>query len=222
MPNACSNVILIIQVRRSGWPVAVVAAMSILMLLSGCWVSENPFFRQEDIIQDPRIVGSYSDQSTGTTWSVDPPVTDHGYYPITLTDKGHGSPARISLQGVLFRVGRHTFLNLIPKDDSGMRHIPGSPPTLSEVLHDVVFSRRGVVFKIEIVDRGVRVWIPDREAIEGVLAKERKLRTTLEMDGSLLVLNEPTIRLHALLERHPDLFNKGGDLMAKESAAKQK
>jgi hypothetical protein len=98
----------------------------------------------------------------------DPPVTDHVYYPITLTDKGYGSPTRISFQGVLFRVGQHTFLNLIPSNDSGMRRIPGSPPTLSEILHDVVFARRGVVFRIEIVDRGVRVWIPDREAIDPI------------------------------------------------------
>lgn len=146
-----------------------------VILFSGCFTSESPFYEEKQIVQDDRIIGTYEDRQDQSSWYVVRSQDAPGKYRLLLTDGGN---AQSELVGTLFRLDNILYLDLFPLSDSGMRHDAGGPPTVSELVHLTLYERRHLVVKIELSDTNCVFWIPSRKGIAEAaeLAPELKMK----------------------------------------------
>jgi len=129
-------------------------------LVTGCFTCEAPFYEDNQIVQDERIKGTYENakdgKKDGSVWTFKLGIDFEGKYDVLVED----GAVSVELVGTLFRLEKQLFLDLYPLHDSGVRHVAGGAPTVSEVIRSTMYERRHVVWKVDVSDTGLTYWFP--------------------------------------------------------------
>jgi hypothetical protein len=137
-------------------PTAILVAAS--FCLSGCLTCEEPFYKDEDLFQDDRIVGTYSSQSKEDPESYcvvqERPVgtARKGHYLIVFHE---GTTASISFDAALFKVGTKSFLDLTLAAQSGSVRNPGGPPGTIEILSAILPKPYHLLVSVKLTEKGL-------------------------------------------------------------------
>jgi len=194
------------------------------VLLTGCFTSVDPVFDDNQIVNDPRIEGHFTNQAQDgnalkSTWWVRPSVDFQKHYEVWVTD----GPATIELIGTLFRLDKSLYLDLYPMHDSGQWHKPSEPQTESEMLHSVVFDPRHLIWKVEISDSSISYAVPTRNGVGQAVGLLPELRTSVRAAGELAIILLPKSKKDAqeCLRKfgdNPKIFDWKGKLIKKPEA----
>ena len=193
-------------------------------LLSGCLISEAPFYEEKQIVQDSRIEGVFTNtgsqtgqpRADGSVWYIEKKADAPGKYRVTLTD----GDATVELVATLFRLEGTLFLDLFPIRDSGMNHVPGGV-TATEFLHGVMFQPRHVVWKVEFSTNGVAYSFPAGNGAAAAAKKAPELQSKMNPDAAIILLpNSPKESQKYLIQFAKDssVFNYRGELMRKKGS----
>jgi hypothetical protein len=166
-------------------------------LLGGCLVSSNPFYDAHAIVQDDRFVGLYPNDETQSVWEVTKTSAPPGRYRLILHERGTQS----EYTGTLFEIGKATFLDVFAEKAADIPRDPGGPPTAGELLKELTADRRHVVFRIEVGDGALALWVALPNNLATLLDKEPQLKRT-EHEEQFLELLEPTQTLQKLLTKY--------------------
>jgi len=169
-----------------------------LVFLTGCLTSPNPFYSQSDVIQDNRIVGDYYPQSD-TRFRIEKDRKNDGRYIVRVTEGSTKEDHWIEFAGTLFKLGTNTYLDLNPRTNSAPLHIPGNPPTLTEMLHAITHQSLHLVVRVCFSDKGVGISVAkDR----GLFALARKAGLTADsIREEVMRLDLPTAELRKILAK---------------------
>jgi hypothetical protein len=155
--------------------------------LSGCFRSQSPFYENEQIVQDDRIVGTYEDRPSESTWWVSRSQDFPGKYQLLLKDDN----ATAELVGTLFRLNDILYLDIFPIKDSGMRPDPGGPPTTSELVHSILYQPQHLVWKVELSETNFVFWSPSKRGISQALKIAPELKPKSGSMAETLTLQLP-------------------------------
>ncbi len=92
---------------------SILALAALIGALAACVPSLQPFYSQNDIVFDPALVGSWSQDNSSESWKYE--KNGEKSYTLTYTDK-NGQEGRF--EATLFNLGEHRFLDLFPEGDS--------------------------------------------------------------------------------------------------------
>ena len=180
--------------------------MQLVCLCSGCFQSENPFYRESDIVTDKRLEGRYGSTTSGTN------ATPSSSYVVKLGTNRHYNIKFLEadkwadLDAVLFKCGTNLFLDVKRVADNGVNSEPAIGPSSGmEILHMATIFEAHFVLRIRFVGDGVQS--------SGVLhgnplyfALQRhpnlKYKTSTKgepIDPHIRIITNSTEELHALL-----------------------
>lgn len=125
------------------------AAASVCFLLGGCLTSTAPFYLDDQIVQDERLLGTYPNRNAGHTWIVEKSLDEPKKYVATLKNGGGWSTYWLTL----FKIGNTLFLDAYPKTDSSVARDPGGPPTMSEIMRELTCQKLHVVLLVVPTDK---------------------------------------------------------------------
>lgn len=91
--------------------VAAPVILALALALSACIPSVQPFFTAENVVSDPALPGAWRADDNSMTWIFE--ARDDQGYRLRVTEE-HDKHGEFNAH--LFRVGGHTFLDLIPAD----------------------------------------------------------------------------------------------------------
>lgn len=95
------------------FPAASLGALTgTLLLLAGCIPSVHPFFTEQDIVRDPRLLGPW--QCEDEHWGFAAAPENDGSCVLTVEDTGKGKRSALTAQ--LFKLGDDLFLDLSPRE----------------------------------------------------------------------------------------------------------
>lgn len=171
--------------------------ISVAALLGGCLVSSNPFYDTHAIVQDDRFVGHYSNDEAQSVWEVTKTGAPPGRYRLILHERGTQS----EYAGTLFKIDQSTFLDVFAEKVADIPRDPGGPPSPGELLNEFISGRRHVVFRIEVRDDALTLWVALPNDLASLLEKEPQLKRGKEKE-SFLILLEPTKTLQSLLAKY--------------------
>jgi len=180
-------------------------AALLLLLVSGCLTSHNPFYLEQDIIQDQRFVGTFaSDDSELKVTICDAGILDKCYY-VDFDEGGKSSDYRATL----FKIGDSIFVDLIPTNENAIvEQYREGAPTVSGLLryisHDGKVSsltRLHILFRVSLSEQKL-VCFGARKSEDPLnhIAKDSGLKSHDNGDGT--VLDESTARIRSLVERY--------------------
>jgi hypothetical protein len=128
----------------------VIFILTIYSFLTGCFLSHEQAFENEDIIVDDRIVGEYEAYRDGKKfegkWIIEKSLGNRSNYSLSLKDKDSFQ----ALTGTLFEINGVKFLNLEPRSNGAYRKGNEAGPTQSELLFYATHERYHVIWKVEI------------------------------------------------------------------------
>jgi len=90
------------------------AIFGMAVLATACIPSVNPFYTEKDVVFDARLLGKWEakgDTNDVTTWTFEKSADKA--YKVVVTEKDNKQGV---LEGNLFKMGDHLFLDLIPAD----------------------------------------------------------------------------------------------------------
>jgi hypothetical protein len=163
------------------------------LLLAGCFTSIDPIFDDSQIVEDPRIEGRFLNQDSQgrpqkTGWLISRSGDFAKRYEVTVDD----GPARMQLIGTLFRLDGTLFLDLYPRQDSGVRHEPAGAPTETEMLHSAVYEQRHLIWKVELSDSELTYSFPTRNGAARALTPDAPdLQANVRRQGELAIVLLP-------------------------------
>jgi hypothetical protein len=202
-----------------------------LIISAGCFTSDGPVYEDSQVFQDKRIEGEFdnganfskgpSPKKDGSIWMIAASPEEKGKYEVWVKEGN----AQIDLRGTLFRLGSVAFLDLYPLRDSGMYHVGGDPPTVTEIIHTTMFQRRHIIWKVELSDSEVTYWFPFGNGVTAALKKAPELKHKSDNDASLIILPESQKEAQSYLRQfatNSDVFNYKGQLIRKKQPAESK
>lgn len=162
------------------------------LLLVSCVPSVNPFYRADDVVYEPALVGEWLDGDE--TWEFER-YQDEDSYRLTYSDGDDSG----SMRATLFRLGDHRFLDLIAEniefaDDQW------------ELIEFSVFPGH-VVMHVAEIGPSLRLALFDLDWIEALLESNPRALEHTVFDDRIL-LTGSTRELQQFLKRYVD----GGEL----------
>ena len=145
------------------------ATASVCFLLGGCLTSTAPFYLDDQIVQDERLLGTYPNRNAGHTWLVEKSksLDEPKKYVATLKNGGGWSTYSLTL----FKIGNTLFLDAYPKTDSSVARDPGGPPTMSEIMRELTCQKLHVVLLVVPTDKKLEFRMLSRKGMEYLLKR---------------------------------------------------
>jgi hypothetical protein len=156
------------------------------IIISGCFMADNKFYLDNDIITNSHVVGKFrSANSITNIQSSTPSLTFE-----TGANKHYIGTYRegenwIKLDIVLFQLDTNIFLDIHRLDDSGESHNPGQNEPNFNLLRGLLIGCQHCVFRIAIKDNQIEFRVP----VNDFLSMTKK---TSEMNTSP-ILNFPKL-----------------------------
>jgi hypothetical protein len=89
-----------------------IALASVVVLLSACIPSVNPYYTEKDVVFDPRLLGTWGDPGDSKeSWRFE--AADEKAYKFSVTEEGGKAG---SFEARLFKLKGQLFLDIIPKE----------------------------------------------------------------------------------------------------------
>ena len=166
------------------------AAGLLLTLLAGCVpVAINPFYTDEDLFKDPRLVGQWTDPEGDVTWRF-ADAADKGYRLTLKEDSGTGF-----YEARLFKLDDHTFLDLTQDTEA----LETSLKTNSAIG---LMVRTHFVGRVRWAGEQIKIgWLSTDWLEKQMQEKPDLLAHQTPKDGPML-LTGSTRELQAFLRRH--------------------
>jgi hypothetical protein len=192
-----------------------------LVLLSGCFTCEVPFYEDSQIVQDARLEGTYDNSRDGakdeSVWTIKRSMNHEGKYDVSVKDED----VSVELVATLFRLDKQLFVDLYPLHDSGVRHVAGVP-TVSEAIRSTMYERRHVVWKVEFTDAGLTYWFPHGHGVAVVWRQAPELKPPSVDERQTIRLPPNTKDAQKYLKRFvgdPAVFGYKGELLRRKKDA---
>jgi hypothetical protein len=154
----------------------------LILAVSGCLTSTNPFYKAEQVIKDDLLIGTYVDKRAGHMWTIKSNENDRNCYIATLRQGEAWSNYTLTL----FRIGDVTYLDLFPEDDSSLARDPGGPPTMSQIMKSLTAQPLHFVVLVDISKDGLSVSSSTREGLRNLFKQRPDLRRYRRGDSLLL------------------------------------
>ena len=177
-----------------------------VLLCSGCFQAENPFYRESDIVTDERLEGRFGGATTGNSPTpsdsfVVKPAKDR-HYSITCREGDKWA----ELDAVLFNCGTNLFLDLKKVADNGVNSQPAVGPSSGmEIIQIATMGGAHCVLRVRFVDDGIQSsGVLDGNPLYTVLKRHPNLKYKTSIDGQpiaphIRIITNTTEELHALL-----------------------
>ncbi len=178
--------------------IAVPCALLSLFII-GCLPSLHPFYTEDDVFFDEKLIGSFSDgkpeSQKDETWQF--AKADDNLYQLEIS-VAKGEPGRIEvvgeLQGRLFKLGEHTCLDLAPDFDLLQDNFSG--------WYSTGFIAGHLIFKVHKIDEnGLVMSAPEHDWIGKHLEKNPKALAHRK-ENERLALTAPTAELRKFFLKH--------------------
>lgn len=173
--------------------IALLVVLGSMVLSTACVPSINPFCTDADAYTDTNLLGTWTDEAEGETWTF--VYHDDNHYLLTYTDDT-GKTAAFTAR--LFKVGDRSFLNIQP-----LRRGAKENSFYSEHLLSL-----NSVYLISINGKAGRLGYLDPAWLKAKLAKDPTALAHTVVDDEI-VLTETTANLKSFLATHantPDAF----------------
>ena len=155
--------------------------------LTGCLVSKEPFYLNDQIELDHKIEGFYPNKQDESTLLIRPSMDYDEHYDIVVQD---GKQVTISLVGTLFAFNNVHYLDLFYNSDTGIRHDAASPPTVSAVIRYLMFEPYHLLLRVELADDSLTFWCPSRKSITEAIKSDSNIK--MKRGGDTILFDEPT------------------------------
>lgn len=181
------------------------APLLFVFLLAGCLTSPNPFYNENDIIQDPHFVGIFTDDDLGLTVTISSDKIPDKRYLVRLAEGGRTSDYRATL----FKLKDSVFVDLIPISEGKVseQYREGAPTAsglLQYVSHDGKVrssTRLHVLFRLSLSDKGIECFGAKKfDDPSNPITKDPRLKFHANGDG--VVLEESTVILRSIVESY--------------------
>jgi hypothetical protein len=167
---------------------------AVLMLLSGCLTSPNPFYTTKDVFQDDRILRAQVED--GVVIQKHP--EEKGAYLFHFCD-GTNRTKWAEFTARLFTAGTNTYVDLFPYNDFSLDRVPGVPPSGFDTIRSITRQPVHSVLRIEITDEAIAYSLPQKRAVAEFVQRHPAF-TNYVRDESTLLLPLSSPELHKLLE----------------------
>ncbi len=143
-------------------------AVAVMLVVSGCLTSEEPFYQEGDIKTDDRLIGTYQLEKEQTSWSIQKDLDHPDRYLVTLASDM--KPCVMRFSGVLFQVGTNRFFDMLPMLES-CDHVAGSTPGPIEIMQGITLQPLHLVVRMDATTNGLRYGVVDQQALLATAAK---------------------------------------------------
>jgi len=185
---------------------------TLVLLLAGCLPSVNPFFTENDLVFDPRLLGEWQ-----TPKDQDDPPTEWQFergegkaYKLTVVEK---KTKRGEFSAHYFKLGKEGFLDLIPsKCDFA--------PEQADLVSFAVFPGH-LLLRITQMEPELKIAGCDYDWLQKTLeANPKTLSHHKEENSLVLMADTPDLQKFVLAHLgEGELFNKPGVLLRKTASA---
>jgi len=197
------------EAMKTRFPAAACALLALLVI--GCLPSVHPFYTADDVFFDEKLIGSFADGESKTekdeTWRF--MKADDNRYQLEIS-VAKGEPGKIEvvgqLQGRLFKLGKHTCLDLSPDMDLLQDNFSG--------WYSSGFIPGHLIFKVHGVDdSGLVMSAPEYDWI-GDFLKKNPDSLAHRTENDRLVLIAPTKKLRRFfLEHEGEIWAEPGKMI---------
>jgi hypothetical protein len=161
-------------------------ALGLVMLLAGCVPSLHPLYTEEDLVYDPALVGTWTEEESEDTWTFRE-LGDEAYE-LIYTEKG--VPARFEAH--LVRVGEFLFLDTYPGE-----------PDIKNDFYLIHLVPAHTFLRIEIETNVLRYAMLDLDWLKRMISEKKAEIAHEEIEGGIL-LTAPPKELQAFLLKYAE------------------
>jgi hypothetical protein len=140
----------------------------VLLVLSGCLTSQEPFYQEGDIKVDERLVGTYRYENEKTSWLIEKDLDQSDRYFVTLLSDVR--PCTMRFGAILFQVGTNRFLDMLPLPEACDR-LAGGPPSAIEILQGITLRPLHLVVRVDATTNGLRYGAIDQKGLQATATK---------------------------------------------------
>ncbi|MEN6385402.1 MAG: hypothetical protein ABFD79_09400 [Phycisphaerales bacterium] len=156
------------------------------LFICGCIPSLHPLFKNDQIIQDPRIVGYWAADDSNNIWEIK--ATEKGYEGIYIDESGKVGKFNVAAG----KIGNNLFLDIYPKDAS-----------LSEnnfyKLHLVAAH---TFIKAQVNDKAMELWFINPESLEKILKADANAIQHERLENGSIVLTASSEKIQQFLLKY--------------------
>jgi hypothetical protein len=149
-------------------------ALGLVMLLAGCVPSLHPLYTEEDLVYDPALVGTWTEEDSEDTWTFR--KLGDTAYDLIYTEEG--VPARFEAH--LVQVGEFLFLDTYPGE-----------PDIKNDFYLVHIIPAHIFLRIEIEGDVLRYAMLDLDWLKKMIAENKVDIRHEEMEGGILLTAQP-------------------------------
>lgn len=174
-------------------------------LLTACLPSVNPYYRDQDIVFDPALLGEWVEG--GETWAFERHDGDDAY---SLTYSSGGE--RGEMIATLFTLGEHRFLDVIAAEYD-------FPDDQWEIVSASLFSGH-LLFHIEAIEPNLSMSLLDYDWLEEYIDENPRALKHNIVGGERILLTGETRELQRFLLKNigdGELFSDYGELTRPDS-----
>jgi hypothetical protein len=161
-------------------------ALGLAVLVAGCVPSLHPLYTEEDLVYDPALVGTWTEEESEDTWTFRK-VGDKSY---DLIYTEEGVPARFDAH--LVRVGEFLFLDTYPGE-----------PDIKNGFYLIHLVPAHTFSRIEMEGDALRYAMLDLDWLKRMIAEKATDIGHEEMEGGIL-LTAPPNELQEFLLKYAD------------------
>ena len=154
--------------------VKLMAALGVVVLVAGCVPSLHPLYTEEDLVYDPALVGTWTEEESEDTWTFRK-LGDKGY---DLIYTEGGVPARFEAH--LVTVGEFLFLDTYPGE-----------PDIKNGFYLIHLVPAHTFLRIGIEGDVLRYAMLDLDWLKKMIAEEKVDIGHEEMEGGILLTAPP-------------------------------
>jgi len=145
----------------------ILATIPLLLITAGCLISEDPFYEENDLVEDDRLIGTYGEQTNRPSWYVEKQIAFNGHYTVTYVDAS--SPrCHMTFDGALFQIGTNRFLDLVPTLEA-CDHVGGAASPI-EYFQGITLQPLHLLLRISPATNSIQFRIVSEEGRRAALA----------------------------------------------------
>ena len=160
--------------------------LGLVLLLTGCVPSLHPLYTEEDLVYDPALVGTWTEEESEDTWTFRK-IGDTAY---DLIYTEEGVPARFEAH--LVKVGEFLFLDTYPGE-----------PDIKNDFYLIHIIPAHIFLRIEIEGDVLRYAMLDLDWLKKMISEKKVDIGHEEMEGGIL-LTAPPKKLQAFLSKYAE------------------
>jgi hypothetical protein len=180
----------------------------VVLCLSGCLMSESSFFREDQVVEDSRIEGTFvNTNDNSTVWNITRSSEAKKRYKVQVTVE----KTKFALTGTLFRLDDLLFLDLFPLQESPSND--ASP--IIQFGRALMSEKKHLVVKVELGEKGCTFWCPAANATGFAAYKAPELKQKMVGKMGILIFPSSTEESQKYLSRFAkdaSLFNSQNSL----------